>query len=164
MKILVLGTACCLVLGGAATAATTRAELTAPITTFMDAFDKGDVKAAAAPFTADVSIIDEVAPYIWRGPTAFTSWAHDLTTGDAKNGVAGEKVTLGDVVRTETDGRHAYVVMAAVYSFTDHGKPMHETARMTFALRKGTDGWKIAGWTWTGPKPMTGEAPAKKTS
>jgi ketosteroid isomerase-like protein len=53
--------------------------------------------------------------------------------------------------------------MGATYSFTDHGKPMHEPARMTFALRKAPDGWKIAGWTWTGPHASPGGAPAKHT-
>jgi ketosteroid isomerase-like protein len=162
MRTLILGLASFLAVAGATSAATTRAELTAPITSFMDAFDKGDMKTATAAYAADVSIIDEVPPYVWRGPTAVASWAHDLGADDAKNGVAGEKVTLGDVLRTETDGRHAYVVMAATYSFTDHGKPMHEPARMTFTLRKATDGWKIAAWTWTGPKPSSGDAPAPK--
>ena len=114
-----LGLASGLALGGAASAATTRAELTAPITTFIGNFDKGDAKAAAAPFLPQVTIIDEVAPYSWTGPTAFASWARDLAADDAKNGVTGEKVILGDVMRTETDGRHAYVVIAAIYSFND---------------------------------------------
>jgi ketosteroid isomerase-like protein len=152
-----------LALGGIATAAPIRADLTAPITSFIGAFDKGDAKTAAATHTPDVTIIDEVPPFIWRGPTAFADWARDLAADDAKHGVAGEKVTPGDASRTETDGRRAYVVMSAVYSFTDHGKPMHEPARMTFAPRKLADGWKIAGWTWTGPRPLAGEAPVKKT-
>jgi ketosteroid isomerase-like protein len=161
MKVLMLGLAGSLALGSTAVAATTRAELTAPITTFVDAFDKGDVKAAAAPYVSDVSIIDEVPPYAWRGPTAFTAWATDLTANDKKLGLTAEKLTLGDVVRTETDGRHAYVVMAAVYSFTTaKGAPMHENARMTFALRKVADAWKIAGWTFTSAKAMADKAPA----
>jgi ketosteroid isomerase-like protein len=168
MRVLMLGLAGSLglggmALGGMAAAATTRAELTAPITAFVDAFDKGDVKAAAAPYIADVSIIDEVPPYIWRGPTAFASWAQDLTANDKKLGLTGEKLTLGDVVRSETDGRHAYVVMAGVYEFTTaKGAPMHENARMTFALRKGTDGWKIAGWTFTSARASAGAASAAK--
>jgi len=163
-KPLILGLAPWLALGGIATAATTRADLTAPITTFIDAFDKGDAKTAAAQNLPDITIIDEVPPYIWRGPTAFADWARDLAADDAKHGVTGENVALGDTVRTETDGRRAYVIMAAAFSFADHGKSMHESARMTFALRKAADGgWKIAGWTWSGPRALPGEAPAKLT-
>jgi hypothetical protein len=36
---------------------------------------------------------------------------------------------------------------------------MREPAHMTFVLKKGTSGWLIHGWTWTGPKPA---AAAKK--
>ncbi len=157
MRFLVLGLAGSLALGGVAAGATTRAELTAPITTFVDAFDKGDMKTAAATYAQDVSITDEVAPYSWHGPKAFETWAQDLTANDKKAGLTGEKLTLGDVVRTETDGRHAYVVMFAVYSFTNaKAAPMHENARMTFALRKEADGWKIAGWTFTSARATAG--------
>src|ERR1700679_2871949 len=119
MRVLMLGLASSLALGSAAVAATTRAELTAPITAFNDAFAKGDLKAAAAAYAPDVSIIDEVSPYSWRGPTALATWAQDLMANDKKLGLTGEKLTLGDAVRTETDGRHAYVVMAVVYSFNN---------------------------------------------
>ena len=44
-----------------------------------------------------------------------------------------------------------YVVIAATYTFEQKGKAMHEPAQMTFAMKKVADGWKIAGWTWTGP-------------
>lgn len=154
MKSLAIGLVAWAGLAAGASAATPDAQLTAPIHRFIDAFDKGDGKtAAAAHWTADLSIIDEVPPYVWRGPKAFESWANDLTANDKKLGITGEKVTLGPVMRTEVDGAAAYVVMAAVYSFKDHGAPMREPAQMTFALRKGPGGWKISAWTWTGPKP-----------
>jgi ketosteroid isomerase-like protein len=163
MRVLMLGLAASLALGSTALAATTRAELTAPITAFNDAFAKGDLKAAAAAFASDVSITDEVPPYSWHGPKAFETWAQDLAANDKKLGLTGEKLALGDVVRTETDGRHAYVVMFAVYSFTNaKAAPMHENARMTFALRKEADGWKIAGWTFTSARASPGAAPAAK--
>jgi ketosteroid isomerase-like protein len=166
MKSLILGLAGSLAVASTAAAATTsRAELTAPITAFTDAFAKGDLKAAATAYGPDVSIIDEVPPYIWRGPTPTTlsTWVQDLQANDKKLGVTGEKLTLGDVVRTETDGRHAYVVMAAVFSFvTAKGAPMHENARMTFVLHKGADGWKIAGWTFTSPRAVPGDGSAAK--
>jgi ketosteroid isomerase-like protein len=161
MRVLVLGLAGSLTLGSVAVAATTRAELTAPITAFDDAFAKGDLKAAAAAYAPDVSIIDEFAPYSWRGPAAFTAWAQDATANSKKLGLTAEKLTLGDVMRTETDGRRAYLVMAVVYSFTTaKGAPMHENARMTFALHKETDGWKIAGWTFTSARATADKAPA----
>ena len=163
MRAFGLGVAASLALASGAVAAPTRAELTAPITAFNDAFAKGDLKSAAAAYVPDVSITDEVPPYSWRGPEALTTWARDLTANDKKLGLTAEKLTLGDVVRTETDGRHAYVVMAVVYSFNNaKGAPMHENARMTFVERKETDGWKIAGWTFTSARASAGAPPATK--
>ena len=34
---------------------------------------------------------------------------------------------------------------------------MKEAAQMTFALRKGDSGWKINGWSFTGPTPQPGQ-------
>ena len=154
MKTTILSLAAWMALCVAAQAVTPGPQITAPIHQFIDAFNKGDNKtAAAAHWTADLAITDEVPPYRWSGPTAFAAWAHDLAANDAKQGIANEAVTLGAVTRTETDGRRAYVVIPAVYQFKQHGVAMHETAQMTFALRKGPGGWRISAWTWTGPKP-----------
>ncbi len=71
---------------------------------------------------------------------------------DAKAGVSGESVAISAPTRVETDGDSAYVIVPAVYSFKDHGAAMSESAQMTFALHKGAGGWKIAAWTWTGPR------------
>ncbi|HLY80044.1 MAG TPA: nuclear transport factor 2 family protein [Caulobacteraceae bacterium] len=129
-------------------------DIAATINQFIAAFDKGDIKGAAATHdTANLTIIDEVAPYVWKGPKAFDGWLHDLTSGDAKAGISGESVAISPPSRVEVDGDNAYAVAPAVYSFKDHGAAMHEPAQMTFALHKGAVGWKITAWTWTGPKP-----------
>ncbi len=128
-------------------------DITATINQFVAAFDKGDMKAAEATQDgANLTIVDEVAPYVWKGPTAFGSWGHDLMASDAKAGVTNELVALSPPSRIELDGDRAYAVVPVVYSFKDHGAAMHEPAQMTFALHNGADGWKISAWTWTGPK------------
>jgi hypothetical protein len=108
--------------------------------------------AEATQDGANLTIVDEVAPYVWKGPTAFGSWVHDLMASDAKAGITNESVALSTPSRIEVGGERAYAVAPVVYSFKDHGAPMHEPAQMTLALRKGADGWKITAWTWTGPK------------
>ena len=128
-------------------------DVTAPIVQFIAAFDKGDIKAAAATHENDnLTITDEVAPYSWKGPHAFEGWVHDLMADDAKAGLSGESVAISAPSRIETSGDSAYVVVPAVYSFKDHGAPMSESAQMTFALHRGAAGWKITAWTWTGPR------------
>jgi ketosteroid isomerase-like protein len=139
------------------------ADLIAPIQQFMDAFNKGDMAGAAATHAADADtvIIDEVAPFAWHGPDAFKAWAAALDEDSKKQGLSAQKVTIGAPSRTELAGELAYVVVPAVYSFTKAGVAMRESAQMTFVLRKGTRGWLIHGWTWTGPRPTRAAGPKK---
>jgi ketosteroid isomerase-like protein len=156
MRYLTLGAIMCLYasVGSSLLAQTTDPQLMAPIKTFMEAFNKGDVPGAAATHAsdADLVIIDEVPPFLWRGPKAFTSWAADLEREDKKQSITDEQVSIGAATRVETDGTWAYVIVPSVYTFKQKGTPMREAAQMTFTLRKGPGGWLIHGWTWTGPR------------
>jgi hypothetical protein len=119
---------------------------------FIEAFDKGDAKAAAETMLpAGVAITDEVPPYLWQGPTAFADWARDLQANDKAAGIAHESVALADATRREMSAGIAYVIAPATYSFTLNGKTMSETAQMTFVMKYTDAGWKIAAFTWTGP-------------
>ena len=156
MKSTILGLACVAAFSTASTATATaaNAQLEAPIHQFIDAFNKGDVKAAGATHLASgISIIDEVPPHNWQGPKAFGTWAADLTKNDKAAGISDEKVTLGAVTREVMSPDTAYVIVAATYTFKQKGVAMREPAQMTFALKKDSGAWKIAGWTWSGPDP-----------
>jgi len=154
MRFAIIGMACVAALSAASAADAADAALSAPIHQFIDAFNKGDAKTAAAAHLASVSIIDEVPPHVWIGPKAFGSWAADLEKNDKAAGISEEKVTLGAVTREVVSGQTAYVVIAATYTFKQKGVAMREPAQMTFSLAKEAAGWKIAGWTWTGPDPV----------
>jgi ketosteroid isomerase-like protein len=148
----------------AAQAQTVDPQLTAPITKFTDAFNKGDMAAAAATHAndADLVIIDEVPPFAWRGAQALKTWAADLDADAKKHGLTNQKVTLSAATRAEVNGTDAYVVVPAVYSFTEGGVAKRESAYMTFALKKGATGWLIHGWTWTGPARAKAQSSTKK--
>lgn len=155
MRSAILGLVCLAGLSAASTAAAANAQVEAPIHQFIDAFDKGDAKGAAAAFlTSGVTIIDEAPPFIWQGPEAFATWAGDLAKDDKAAGMSGESVTLGPVKREVISGETAYVIMAATFGFRQKGVAMREVGEMTYALRKTVTGWKIAGWAWTGPEPV----------
>lgn len=155
MKSAILGAMCLATLSMASAAVAADPQLAAPIHQFIDAFNKGDGKTAGAThLAAGVSIIDEVPPYLWEGPKAFETWAADLAKNDAAAGITEEKVTLGAVTREVASPDTAYVIVAATYTFRQKGVAMREPAYMTFALKKDSGAWKIAGWTWTGPDPV----------
>ena len=126
----------------------------APITRFMEAFNKGDAAGAAATHAAeaDLSILDEVPPYHWQGPKAFQAWAADLEADAKKRGVTDQNVTISASTRVETNGAAAYVIVPAVYTFKEGGVAKRATAQMTFTLKKGAAGWLIHAWTWTGQR------------
>lgn len=155
MKRLLVAIMCSLGLVSAATAATTEADLIVPIRVFIDAFNQGDLAGAEAMHLATgVVIIDEPTPYIWQGAGAFKAWANDVMAHDKAAGWSDQKMTLGKVVRADSTGDGAYVVVEASYSFKHEGVAMNEDpSYMTFALRKIAAGWRIAGWTWTGSVP-----------
>jgi ketosteroid isomerase-like protein len=160
MRILAVAAVVWLALGAPAGAQTGDAELMAPIQKFIDSFNKGDVAAAAATHAAgaDLVIIDEVPPHLWRGAKAFQTWSADLESDSKKNGITEPMVTLSAPTRTERSGDHGYVVVPAVYTFKQGGTAMREAAQMTVVLKKGASGWLIHGWTWTGPKPQAAGA------
>ena len=139
------------------------AQVMAPIQKFIDSFNKGDAAAAAATHAADdaLAIVDEVPPYVWRGPKAFQSWAADLDSDAKAHGATDQMVTISAPTRVETHGDHAYVVVPAVYSFKEKGVAMRAEAQMTVVLTKGAGAWLIHGWTWTGPRAQKVATPDK---
>lgn len=153
MKPVILGFAAALALSSAAYALTGESPLMPPLHQFLDGFNKGDMAAAAAAHGADVVIVDEVAPHIWRGPKAFEAWATDLEADAKKTGKTESAVTLGKTLRSVTSGSHGYVVVQVVYTYKEKGVSMREPAEMTFSLQNGKDGWKISSWAWDGTVP-----------
>jgi hypothetical protein len=138
----------------AASAASAADAVMKPITQFIDSVDKGDAKGARAAHIESPYIVDEVAPHYWSGKKAFDTWLADYARSDKAAGITDEKVTLSPATREVVSGRHAYVIVPAVYTFKQKGVPMSETgAQMSFVLLKTKTGWKIASWTWTGPAP-----------
>jgi ketosteroid isomerase-like protein len=135
--------------GGAAWAADPALE--APVRTFLDSLNRGDVAAAATAYASGaISIVDEVPPYYW---TSFPAWAAALDKEIKDGGLSDVKVSItGPAVREEVTGDRAYLIMPTSFTFKAGGTAMREDAQMTFVLARESGGWKIASWTWTGPK------------
>jgi len=160
MKTTVLGLALVAGLAAGPAALAANAKVEAPIRQFIDSFNKGDAKTAAATHAAGASIIDEPPPHYWTGPGAFGAWAADLDKDAKAHGDTDGKVTLGATTFESVTGDHAYAVMNAVYGYTEKGVAMREHGHFTFALVGGHGGWKIAAWAWSGAKAVA--APAAK--
>jgi hypothetical protein len=62
---------------------------------YIDYFNKSDVKAMAATCADPMSILDGLAPHVWRGPTACEDWYRDVMVAGDREGASDYVVTLG---------------------------------------------------------------------
>lgn len=119
----------------------------ASVRQYVDHFNKGDAKAMAATCAVPASILDGLPPHSWQGPTACEDWYRDVIAAGEREGATGYFVTLGTPWHVDVTGERAYVVVPATMTFQLHGKPTTQSGSVfTVALRKLTDGWRIAGW------------------
>lgn len=138
------------VLAAGQAAASEKTDVMASVSQFVDAFNKGDTKAAAAACTDQMSIIDEFPPHEWHGAGACAKWMNDYDADAKKNGITDGIVTLSNPRHIDITADRAYVVVPANYTFKKKGKLVKETGSMfTLALQKGEAGWRITGWAWT---------------
>jgi len=151
-------------MSAAAGAATPSAEAMMPVRAFIDGFNKGDIKAAAAQTAPDdMLIIDDVAPFTWTGPKAFDIWLKALGESNKAEGKTDGHLRDGKPVHVEVSADRAYVVVPAVYTFKQKDVAMRETAQMALTLQKGKTGWLITSLAWAGTKakPVVAAAAAK---
>src|SRR4051812_39943308 len=84
---------------------------------YLDAFNRGDVKAMAATFAVPGQILDGMAPHIWVGPTATEDWFADVLREGEEHGASGYMVSVGDPLHNDITGKSAYVVLPATMPF-----------------------------------------------
>jgi len=82
-----LAVALALALASTAARAAPADDAVATVHQFIDAFNKGDVKAAAATHEPDAAIIDEVGAHQWHGPGAFQAWASGVQSTERGDGL-----------------------------------------------------------------------------
>jgi ketosteroid isomerase-like protein len=152
-KILVAFAVAILAVGQTAVGQTAVSEKTSVmscVNQFLDAFNKGDAKAAEAVCADQMSIIDEFPPHEWHGAGACSIWFNAYDVDAKKNGITDGIVTFSNPRHVDITADRAYVVVPADYTFKKKGKQVKETGSMfTVALHKGEGGWRITGWAWT---------------
>jgi ketosteroid isomerase-like protein len=122
---------------------------------YINAFNKGDVKAMAACFAIPGSILDGMTPHVWQGPTATQDWYRDVLIEGKQHGASDYFVTVGEPLHNNVTGDSAYVVVPATMTFKVHGKQITQSgAIFTTAFRRVEDGWQIAAWAWAKGTPV----------
>jgi len=137
------------VLAAGLAAADEKTDVMVPVHQFVDAFNTGDTKTAAAACADDMSIIDEFPPHEWHGPGTCLTWMNDYDADAKKNGITDAIVTLSQPRHIDITVDRAYVVVPANYIFNMKGKLVKEIdSILTVALQKGEAGWRMTGWAW----------------
>lgn len=126
-----------------------QAEPMGAVRRYIEAFNRADVDAMAACFAPNGSILDGMAPHVWRGESAARDWYRDVLVEGEHLGAEGYQVTLEPPLHADVTGDAAYVVCPATMSFRLRGAPVVQTgAVFTTALRAIDGDWRIAAWAW----------------
>jgi hypothetical protein len=122
----------------------------AAVARFVDAFNRLDVDALAACFTAPSFILDGMAPHVWSGATAPVDWCRDALAEADHLGISGFHATVNAPVHNAVTGDAAYFVAPATMSFNVQGRRVTQSgAILTLALTRIDGRWLISAWTWT---------------
>ena len=76
-------------------------EVVASIKDFVGAVNRGDQDHALALLTKDVSIVEDLAPFRWQGPTAGAEWLLAMFENAQANAITGIFMQLGHATRVE---------------------------------------------------------------
>ncbi|TFI52876.1 hypothetical protein BLD44_019420 [Mastigocladus laminosus UU774] len=116
---------------------------------YLDAFNRGDVEAMAATFADSGQILDGMAPHVWQGPTATQDWYRDVLSEGKEHGASNYFVSVGEPLHNDVTHDSAYILLPATMTFDLKGTKITQSgALITFALRKITEGWRVASWAW----------------
>ena len=123
---------------------------------FLTAFNAGDTaKAASLGSASGMVIVDEFAPHLWTGKSAFASWSADYDKDARIRLITDPMVTMDAPLVSTVDGDTAYLVCPMTYLYKQKGVAMREPARMAMVLHKEGGVWRFASWTWAGTVPRT---------
>ncbi|MBD5657168.1 MAG: hypothetical protein IAI50_18610 [Candidatus Eremiobacteraeota bacterium] len=127
------------------------ASVLAPVRAFAAAFNAQGAYPEAA-FTRDCSVLDDFAPYVWRGDGAPRRWYASLTgtTPLERRAMAAThaRIVFDAPQFTRRDRERAYLVVPGTLTLTLHGNVETQHGRWTLAEVRGPSGWRIASQAW----------------
>jgi ketosteroid isomerase-like protein len=118
------------------------------------ALAKYDAKALAAILTSNVTIADDIEPFIWVGENAPAQYIKDFKVAMSKNKLSNMVVEVKDAVTVLENKNEVYAVFPASVSYKNaDNKTIFEEAYKTIIFSKSKSGkWLIKHSTWTSVK------------
>jgi ketosteroid isomerase-like protein len=129
------------------------ADIESAVSAFVEEVNSGKIDAALARFTHDATIVEDIAPYKWRGPEAGAEWLTAMAANAERLAVADVVMDLGAAQRIEVEGSAGYAVFAGTVLLRKADQTLREAGLLTFAFERHLDHWLIAALTWTGERP-----------
>ena len=97
-------------------------------------------------FANDAVIVENFAPYVFRGPDAIALWRTGFHEHAAT--LTGLVVTFGVAQDFGSDGETAYFVLPTTWTGTSHGDAFEEEGGWAFVLKRQGESWRIACYAW----------------
>ena len=113
------------------------------IASFMATLDETKL---AEVFADDIVIVENFAPYVFRGPDAALRWRDGFRAH--ADGLDGLVAAFGPVQDFSRSGDTAYFVLPTTWTGKTNQKPFEEEGGWAFVLRRQGAGWRIASYAW----------------
>lgn len=121
----------------------------------VNAVNGGDFDTAVAAFTDAPVIIEDIAPYIWRGKDAPSAWLSAMGANAARLNVQSVSMTLDQPTRVDVAEEAAYAVVPGQLELTAEKANLVAKGMLTFTLQSTGGRWLIDSLVWSGPEPAT---------
>jgi hypothetical protein len=127
--------------------ASDKSDVMAVINSAVSAFNSGDMKSWVALCTSSSSpVVSNIPPFQYA---TCSDWWNSHAAFIKKNGISGEKVTLGAPWMLSVSGGRAYAALPGSFSYKQKGKTIKSSGNvLTIALQKTGAGWLMTGWSW----------------
>lgn len=131
----------------AAAATTPPAGALAAINGFVAATNLNNAAKVQSYLTSDAVVVDESAPFIWRGARAGTAWWTHIQSR-LRGAALSASASAPTEFNTDPAGSSAYAVVPMRISVSAKGKTHLETGLLAMTLRRTGSVWKITTVSW----------------
>jgi len=113
---------------------------------FMSALPRGH---AARLFAArGVCIVENFAPFIFRGERAVARWEAGFRAHAAEEALTGIEARFGPAYDFSEAGGRAYFSLPTTWTGLTHGRRFEEHGAWAFVLERHGNGWRIKAYGW----------------